>query len=116
MNTIENKLLWSEDKFIPETHLKQLRFAYKACGPFTKNKEKIKNLKKHNFQHDMAYEDLKDLNRATTTDKVLHDKTFNIAKNLKYDWNHCGLAWMIYKFFDKETSGRKANFNKQSNY
>ena len=33
----------------------------------------------------MAYEDLKDLNRAETTDKVLHDKTFNIAKNRKYD-------------------------------
>ena len=44
MNTIVNKLLWSEDKFIPETHLKQLRFAYNACGPFTKNKEKIKKL------------------------------------------------------------------------
>ena len=44
MNTIVNKLLWSGDKFIPETNLKQLRFAYNACGPFTKNKEKIKKL------------------------------------------------------------------------
>ena len=25
-----------------ETHLRQPRFTYSACGPFTKNKEKIK--------------------------------------------------------------------------
>ena len=29
------------DKFIPEMHLKQPRFIYSACGPFTKNKEKM---------------------------------------------------------------------------
>ena len=33
----------------------------------------------------MAYGDLKDLNRRTTTDEVLHDKAFNIAKNANYD-------------------------------
>ena len=33
------------------------------------------------FQHDMAYGDFKDLNRRTATDKVLHDKPFNIAKD-----------------------------------
>ena len=37
------------------------------------------------FEHDMVYRDFKDLNRRTAADKVLHDKTFNIAKNLKYD-------------------------------
>ena len=29
------------DKFMPEMHLKQSGFAYSACGPFTKNKERI---------------------------------------------------------------------------
>ena len=29
------------DKFMPEMHLKQLRFTYSACGPFTRNKERI---------------------------------------------------------------------------
>ena len=28
-----------------ETHLRQPRFTYSACGPFTKNKEKIKKFK-----------------------------------------------------------------------
>ena len=32
----------------------------------------------------MTYGDLKDLNRIVA-DKVLWDKAFNIAKNLKYD-------------------------------
>ena len=34
----------------------------------------------------------------------MHDKALNIAKNLKYDGYQCGLASMVYKFFDKKTS------------
>ena len=30
-------------------------------------------------------EDLKDLTRRTTSNKILRDKEFNIAKNPKYD-------------------------------
>ena len=41
MNEIVNKLLLSGDKFMPEMHLKQLAFTYSACGPFTKNKQRI---------------------------------------------------------------------------
>ena len=32
----------------------------------------------------MAYGDFKDFNRRTASDKVLHDKAFDIAKNPKY--------------------------------
>ena len=35
------KLLLVGDKFMPEMHLKQPRFPYAACGPFTKNKGRI---------------------------------------------------------------------------
>ena len=35
---------------MPEMHLKQRRFTYSACGPFTKNKERIQNLKKQEIQ------------------------------------------------------------------
>ena len=42
MNEIVNKLLLWADKFMPKIHLKQPRFIYSACRPFTKNKEKIK--------------------------------------------------------------------------
>ena len=53
----------------------------------------------------MAYGDFKDLNRRTVADKVLRDKALNIAKNPKHDGYECGLASMVYKFFDKKTSG-----------
>ena len=39
--------------------------------------------------------------RRRTVDKVLCDKTFNIAKNPKYDGYQKGLASMVYRFFGK---------------
>ena len=41
MNEIKNKILLEGDKFMPETHLWQPGFTYRACRPFTKNKERI---------------------------------------------------------------------------
>ena len=41
MNDIVNKFLLAGDKFMPEMYLEQLGFTYSACGPFTKNKERI---------------------------------------------------------------------------
>ena len=118
MNDIINKFLLVRDKFMPEMHLRQPEFTYSACGPFTKNKERIQNFKqtedsryiyrneldKACFQHDMAYGDFKDLKRRTAAD-VLRDKAFNIARNPKYDGYQRGLASMVYKFFDKKTKG-----------
>ena len=45
MNEIVNKFLLAGDKFMPEMHLKQPRFTYTACGPFTKSKERIQKSK-----------------------------------------------------------------------
>ena len=115
MNDIINKFLLAGDKFMPEMHLKQPQFTYSACGPFTKNKERMQKLietgisryiyknelDKACFQHDMAYGDFKDLAKITTADKVLRDKAFNIAKDPKCDGYQRGLASMVYKFFDK---------------
>ena len=42
MNEIINKCLLVGDKFMPEMHLRQPGFTQSACGPFTKNKERIK--------------------------------------------------------------------------
>ena len=44
MNEIINKFLLVGDKFMPEMHLRQPRFVYSACGPFTRHKERIKSL------------------------------------------------------------------------
>ena len=88
-------------------------------GPLTKNKERIQKFKetgdtnyiykneldKACFQHDMPYGDFKDLARRTASDKVLRDKAFNIAKNPKYDGYQRGLASMVYKFFDRKSTG-----------
>ena len=62
-------------------------------------------LNKACFQYGMAYRDFKDLNRRTFADKVLREKAFNIAKHPKYATYQRGLASMVYKFFDKKTSG-----------
>ena len=118
MNKIVNEFLLAGDKFMPEMHLKQPGFTYSACGPFTKNKERIQKFKetgdasyiykneldKACFQHDMEYGDFKDLKRRTFSDKVLRHQAFNIAKNSKYDGYQRGLA-SVYKFFDKRSKG-----------
>ena len=118
MNEIVNKFLLAGDKCMSEMHLKQPGFTYSACGPCTKNKQRIQKFKgtgdksciykneldKVCFQHDMAYGDFKDLKRRTYSDKVLRDKAFNIAKNPKYGGYQRGLASMLYKFFDKKSA------------
>ena len=42
MNEIVNKFSLAGDKFMPELHLKQPGFIYSACGPFNRNKKRIK--------------------------------------------------------------------------
>ena len=119
MNETVNKFLLADDKLMPEMHLKQPGFTYSACGPFTKNKERIQKfnetgntdyiykneLDKACFQHDMAYGDFKDLAKRTFADKVLRGKAFKIASDQKYDGYERGLASMVYIFFDKKTQG-----------
>ena len=98
-----------------EIHLRQLRFIYSACGPFTKNKIGIQKLKaigdskyiykneldKACFQLNMAYRDFKDLPRRKESDKVLHNKAFEVASNLKYGEYQRGPASMVHKCSDR---------------
>ena len=42
MEEMINKFLLARDKFMLEMHLRQPGFTYSVCGPFTKNKERIK--------------------------------------------------------------------------
>ena len=79
MNELAKTFLLAGNKFMPET--------YSACGPFTKNQERIEkfmqtgiadfnykdDIDKACFQHDMAYGKYKNLNKRTQQDRV---KTF----------------------------------------
>ena len=109
MNNIINEFLLAGDKCMPEMHLRQPRFVYSACGPFTRHQERIKKFKqtgdtcyiyrselnKACFQYDSAYADHKDLINRTKSDKA-----YDIASNPEYDSYQRGLASMVYKFFD----------------
>ena len=66
-------------------------------------------------QNDLTYGDSKDLDRRAASDRILRDKAFNIAKNPKYSEYQRGLASMVYKFFDKKTSGSGIKNNNISN-
>ena len=114
MNEIINRFLLAGEKFIPEMHLKQPEFKYSASALFTKNKERIKKLKKQDiqdiliheldkasFHHDLAYRDFEDLYRRTSADKILRDKAFNIAKDPKSDGYQCGLIHWFINFLVK---------------
>ena len=58
-----------------------------------------------------------DLVKRTQSDKILKDKAFKIASDSKYDGYQRGLASVVYKFFDKKSSGRGiANEPKQANF
>ena len=98
MNEITNTFLLARDKI----HFRLPRFTYSASRPFTENKERIKKIKetgdpryiyqkeldKTCLQHDMGYGEFKYLNRRTATGYQR------------------GLASVVYKFFDKRTSGK----------
>ena len=53
----------------------------------------------------MAYCKTKNLAKRTQWDKALRDKAFKIASDPKYYGYQRGLASMVYKFFDKKSSG-----------
>ena len=79
MNEIVNKFLLTGSKLLPKMHLKQPKFTYSDCEPFTENKKRIQkfmqtgnknyiyknDLDKACFQHDMAYGKYKDLTKRT---------------------------------------------------
>ena len=87
MNEIVNTFSLAGDRFMPEMLLKQLGLIYSACGPFSKNKERIQKFKEKGdtsyiykneldkacFQYDTAYGDFKD-NTYVDSKKEVNDK------------------------------------------
>ena len=132
MNNIINKFLLAGDKYMPEMHLRQPQFVYSACGPFTRQKERIKEFKRTGdtrllyrneldktcFKHDAAYTKYKDVENRLISDQKLKHSAYDIASNPKYDGYQRGLASMVYKVFgskvaplDKKTMSGKGNAN-----
>ena len=117
MNEIVNKFLLTGNKFMPKMHLRQPGFSYNACGPFTKNSERIQKFKgtgnsryiyqneinKVFFQLGIAYGDFKDLSR----------KKICLEKQNMMDINVDLLQWfinfMIKKTFGANTSAMRVN-------
>ena len=117
MNEIVNKFLLTGNKFMPKMHLRQPGFSYNACGPFTKNSERIQKFKgtgnsryiyqneinKVFFQLGIAYGDFKDLPR----------KKICLEKQNMMDINVDLLQWfinfMIKKTFGANTSAMRVN-------
>ena len=80
-------------------YLRKPQFTYSACGPFTKHTQRIQKFKetgdtnyiykneldKACFSHDAVYSDSKDLIKRTVGEKILKNKAFDIATDLKYD-------------------------------
>ena len=93
-----------------------------CCGPFSKNKGRIKKfiktrntnfilkneLGKACFRHDIAYDKSKDLTKRIPSDKFLKVKAFKTASDPKYEGYEKRLASMFSKFFDKKSSGSGA--------
>ena len=47
---------------------------------------------------------LMEILRILSSNKILRDKAFNIAKNTKFDGYQRGPASIVYKFFDKKST------------
>ena len=111
INKIVSSFLLIGDKFMPELHLRQLEFTYRACGQFTKLWERIQKFKETgNLKHKTclalaaAFSDGKDLDKRTISDKYLKDRAYEITINPKFDGYQRALASMAYKFSLQENS------------
>ena len=94
MNEIINKFLLVGDKFMPKMHLRQPRFVYSACGPFTRHKERITEFKRRGninlyrnaldktcFKHDAAYAKYKDVENRLIADDKFKNSAYDVASN-----------------------------------
>ena len=82
MNEIVKKFLLAGDKFIPEMHWKQPGLSYSACGPFTKNRERIQKFKETG---DTSYIYINELDKISTWYGIWRFKKKNIFRQ-SFKW------------------------------
>ena len=107
MSKIVNNFLLAGDKFMSKMHLRySARIVLVNIEELEDSRYTYQNeLDKSCFQHDMGYGDFKNLLRRTTSNKILRDQVFNIAKNSKCDECQCRFASIVYKCFNKNSLG-----------
>ena len=102
-----NEFLLTRDKLMPELYMRHPAVTYSAFGPFAKHQERIQkfretgNLKhwyrnelgKYCFPHDAGYSDCKHLGKRIISDKILKNRTYEIAKICWYDGYERALYW-----------------------
>ena len=107
---------------MPELHLKQPGFTYSALVHLPKTKKELKSLWRQEIQvlftktnlikfvFSMiwlsANQKIWQKKEIRQSDKVFRDKGFKIASDPKYDSYQRDSASMVYKFFDKRSSGK----------
>ena len=98
-------------------HLKQPELTYSARAAITKHREKnqrfretgnLKHLYRNEldkacFADDATYSDSRDIAKRTISDKILKHRSYEIARNRKYDRYQRVLASMVYKCFANKT-------------
>ena len=90
---------------MPEFHLKQSGFTFKACRPFAI----IHRIQKVREKGNSKYLYRNELGKAYFA-KILKDRPYEIGRARKYDGYRAALASMVYRFFDKKTgSGMSAS-------
>ena len=86
---------------MPEMHLKQPAFTYSACGPFTKNEERIQKFKETRlgevwFEHNIAYRDFKDVAKKQLQIKFKEIKHLILLKiQNMMDIKEVSLLWLM---------------------
>ena len=121
---IINKFLLMGYKFMPEMHLWDPKVKkYSACGPFTRNQQRINDFMKDGrlshiaknrldaacFQYDSAKAKYKDRLNRKQSDIVLKNKALKIAVDPKVNEYQRGLVSMAYKVFNERTKGSGIN-------
>ena len=90
-NKIVSKFLLAGDKFkTARIYIRCLWKEYKNLSRYIYQNE----LDQACFQYGMVYGDFEDLTRTTASDKILHDKAFNVATNMM-NINGVFLQWLI---------------------
>ena len=98
-------------------NLRQSGFTYSACGTFTKHRERIQKFRetgslRHLYRnelekvcsaHNAASSENKDLAKRPISEKILKDRSYEIARNPGYDGYQSALGSMMYKFLNKKT-------------